>query len=275
MSIRSDQGSEEEIVPLSIVFITIGTIILLTVMAIWIVAPSTMPTKLYNIAVSFLPEGVLQVLPTPATLAFIPTRVPDQASLALLPETPLDDKELPSHFASLSEITRDEPLAGQPTRIVIPEIGLDAPVVEIGLEAVVSNGQTFYQWQVPNSYEAGWHTNSARLGQPGNIVFNGHHNIYGEVFGDLVDLNIGDKIILYDVEQAYTYQVSQTEIFLERGESLSVRLENAKWIGPTGDNRITLVTCWPKTDNSHRLVIVAQPVAEIGIEESSSTSSTQ
>ncbi len=69
MSIRSDQGSEEEIVPLSIVFITIGTIILLTVMAIWIVAPSTMPTKLYNIAVSFLPEGVLQVLPTPATLA--------------------------------------------------------------------------------------------------------------------------------------------------------------------------------------------------------------
>jgi sortase (surface protein transpeptidase) len=26
------------------------------------------------------------------------------------------------------------------------------------------------------------------------------------------------------------------------------------------DERITIVTCWPRTDNSHRLVVIAEPV---------------
>jgi len=38
-----------------------------------------------------------------------------------------------------------------------------------------------------------------------------------------------------------------------------VRQENARWIAPTDDERLTLVTCWPYTNNTHRVVVVAKP----------------
>ena len=37
-------------------------------------------------------------------------------------------------------------------------------------------------------------------------------------------------------------------------------MENAAWIMPSEDERLTLVTCWPYTSNTHRLIIVARPV---------------
>jgi sortase A len=42
---------------------------------------------------------------------------------------------------------------------------------------------------------------------------------------------------------------------------LSVRRKNAQWIMPTGDERLTLVTCWPYEwpGNSHRVIVVARP----------------
>ena len=49
-------------------------------------------------------------------------------------------------------------------------------------------------------------------------------------------------------------------ILEERDQSLDVRIENAQWIEQTDDERLTLVTCWPYTDNSHRLIVVAHPI---------------
>jgi sortase A len=37
------------------------------------------------------------------------------------------------------------------------------------------------------------------------------------------------------------------------------RLENARWIGPFPDERLTLVTCWPYTNNTHRVIVIAKP----------------
>ena len=45
----------------------------------------------------------------------------------------------------------------------------------------------------------------------------------------------------------------------EKGMPEEVRRSNAQWIAPTDDERVTLVTCWPYTSNTHRLVIVAKP----------------
>jgi sortase A len=53
--------------------------------------------------------------------------------------------------------------------------------------------------------------------------------------------------------------VSERHILPEKGQPLSVRLKNAAWIQPTTDERLTLVTCWPYTSNTHRLIIVARP----------------
>ena len=43
-------------------------------------------------------------------------------------------------------------------------------------------------------------------------------------------------------------------------EPLDVRQANARWILPTTDERVTLITCWPYESNSHRLVVIALPV---------------
>jgi LPXTG-site transpeptidase (sortase) family protein len=49
-------------------------------------------------------------------------------------------------------------------------------------------------------------------------------------------------------------------IFPERFARLEQRVENARWILPSEDERLTLITCWPYESNTHRLVLVAKPV---------------
>ena len=254
------KGTSDEIrVPLSVVFISVGMIILLTVAAIWLLMPSSMPGSVYNILRPLVPETI--ALPTPASIAIVPPTAPQPETAVLPPETlAKTDSVEDDHLVTMAEALAQEPLTGSPMRLVIPAIDLDAPVESIGVEPIVQNGQTYYQWLVPGDYIAGWHENSARLGQPGNTVLNGHHNVHGEVFRDLIDLEEGDELIMYDEEQKYTYRITTKEILPERGQPINVRLENAQWIAPTEDERITLVTCWPYTDNSHRLVVVAEPI---------------
>jgi sortase A len=46
----------------------------------------------------------------------------------------------------------------------------------------------------------------------------------------------------------------------ERGEPVEARRQNARWMNPTEDERLTMITCWPYTSNTHRLIVVAKPV---------------
>jgi sortase A len=74
-------------------------------------------------------------------------------------------------------------------------------------------------------------------------------------------LEPGDVITLYtDETQAYEYIVEDKFIVKDKGEPEAVRRENAKWIGPFNEERLTLVTCWPYTSNTHRLIVIAKPV---------------
>jgi len=148
-----------------------------------------------------------------------------------------------------------------PTRIVIPIIHLDAVVVPADSRLIKYEGKYYSQWVAPNTFAAGWHTYSAPLGVTGNTVLNGHHNEYGEVFRHLVDLKIGDEILVYSGDLAFGYEVVAKKILPERGQPTEVRLANAAWIMPTPDERLTLVTCWPYESNSHRLIVVARPAA--------------
>ena len=147
-----------------------------------------------------------------------------------------------------------------PERLVIPIINLDAPIVPIGYQESAYGGQVIDQWLTPVQFAAGWHMNSAFLGDPGNTVLNGHHNAYGMVFKDLYKLKTGDTFSVFSGSQEFQYQVVLNMLFSEGYESLSFRMENARWIEPTLDERITLVTCWPENSNTHRVVIVAYPM---------------
>ena len=146
-----------------------------------------------------------------------------------------------------------------PDKIEIPVIGLIAPVIISDYNKTKVEGETFGQWVAPSKFAAGWHPDSALLGQTGNVVINGHHNEFGEVFGELVDLELGDLIIVYYEGESFTYVVSNRLILPERFQEAAVRLQNARWLGRTDDTRLTLVTCWPADSNTHRLIIVARP----------------
>lgn len=153
----------------------------------------------------------------------------------------------------------DRPEGLIPDRLVISSISLDAPIIPTKIKEIDYQGQSYYQWLAPNKLAVGWHDSSALLGLPGNTVLNGHHNVYGEVFKDLVNVHEGDLIEVYSGEQVYKYRVVLAMLLPERFKSLTVRLENARWILPTEDERLTLITCWPYQSNTHRVIIVALP----------------
>jgi sortase A len=97
----------------------------------------------------------------------------------------------------------------------------------------------------------------------GNTVINGHHNVWGHVFGRLIYVQPGDRIILYSGDEEFNYTVVQTMILEEENQPISVRIENARWLLPSPDERVTLVTCWPQTNFTHRLVVIALPTDQV------------
>jgi sortase A len=147
-----------------------------------------------------------------------------------------------------------------PERIIISDIGLDAPVVPVSWTMIEVDGQEQPVWDLPGTRAAGWHATSASLGMPGNTVLNGHNTSNGEVFRDLYKLETGDEIVLHASRTAYTYAVTQTLVLPEAGQPLEVRLENAHYIQPTADERLTLVTCHPYGSLRYRLIVIARPI---------------
>ena len=148
-----------------------------------------------------------------------------------------------------------------PTRLVISKIGVDAPVEEVSWHVNMENGKKVKVWDVAD-YAASWHQGSAVPGSPGNTVISGHNNIKGEVFRYLVELEQGDAVDLYVGNQRYPYVVTEKYLFPEKGLSYEERNSNARWISRTVDERVTLVSCWPYTNNTHRLVVVAKPAQQ-------------
>lgn len=151
----------------------------------------------------------------------------------------------------------------EPDYLEIPSINLDAPILPEHYKEITQNDQVFIQWRVPFRKAVGWHDTTALLGEPGNTVLNGHHNAYGEVFKNLVELKEGDNILVHSGELVFKYQVNVVLLLPEKYQSLDERIKNASWIMPTNDERLTLVTCWPPESNTHRLIVVAFPEKEI------------
>ncbi len=150
-----------------------------------------------------------------------------------------------------------------PTRLVIPAISVDAPIVPVAQRLVRIGGASLAMSRAPTSYAAGWHRDSAPLGLAGNTVLNGHNANYGEIFRDLYTLEAGDIIVVYSGDVPYVHTVSNVFILREAGQSLETRRRNARHIEPTDDERLTLVTCHPYGSLRYRLIVLAQPGVSI------------
>jgi len=220
---------------------------------------------IYDSEAHFTPANnstITAVLPTPtrAVPTTIPTAIPTEPLAA-----PVFESLERTHANSLTATSQPKPTdqpqitPAIPTRLIISSINLDIPVLKATWRRILVEGHLFDQWKAPKK-AAGWHVNSALLGEVGNTVLNGHNNMDGEVFRYLDKVKVGDLIQVYGGDQVFNYIVTNTMILLENEQSIQKRLENASWIGESNDERLTLVTCWPYVSNTHRLIIVAKPV---------------
>ncbi|MBN1246965.1 MAG: sortase, partial [Anaerolineae bacterium] len=90
----------------------------------------------------------------------------------------------------------------------------------------------------------------------------GHNTGKGEVFRYLYRVEVGAEVLVAGEDaEVYAYRVGEKYILREAGQPLAARLENARYIQQTPDERLTLVTCHPYGSLANRLILIAYPVA--------------
>ncbi|MCS7039782.1 MAG: sortase [Anaerolineae bacterium] len=149
-----------------------------------------------------------------------------------------------------------------PIRLRIPALGLDTPVLPMGWHVVADAEGLRSEWDLVDD-AAGHHLDSVYPGEAGNVVLSGHNNIGGAVFRSVcvigepgVAFGLGDAMVLVDeVGREFTYRVNGWHRFPEANVSLAQRQENARYMAPTEHAQLTLITCWPPTSNTHRVVV--------------------
>jgi LPXTG-site transpeptidase (sortase) family protein len=135
--------------------------------------------------------------------------------------------------------------------IEIPALGLRAPVKAMGWDEI--------DWDSPDA-AVGWASNSTLPDQPnGNIILYGHNNINSSVFRNLADLKPGDLISVQTGDQTWKYQVDSLEILPVQNDQEESEAY-AAYFKQTYAPRLTLISCWPPTNNTHRVIVVSYPV---------------
>lgn len=173
------------------------------------------------------------------------------------PDTSVVDGESPPGRAALASIALVPTPKAPPTRLVIPAISLDVPVVPVDRAPVRGLGGPMAASRVPARRVAGWYESSASLGVAGNTVVSAHNAGYGEAFRDLYLVEAGDTIVAYSGDTPYVHTVSDVVLVQEEDRSLEGRRRNARHVEPTEDERLTLVTCHPYGSLRYRLIVVA------------------
>jgi len=148
--------------------------------------------------------------------------------------------EIPAHLQpmvqSLANLPVPTPAPDQAIRIQIPNIDIDAPVVQ---------GDGWEQLKKG----VGQNIGSANPGQTGNVVLSAHNDVYGELFRYLDKLAPGDQVVLYTQQRQYVYIVDRTAIV----EPTAVEV-----MASTGSPTVTLISCYPYLVNKQRIVVFAR-----------------
>lgn len=143
-----------------------------------------------------------------------------------------------------------------PTWIAIPSIKVDSAVEPVGYQLTDQS----LGWQTAEN-AVGWHRSSAMPGSPGNTVMSGHNATRGSrVFRDLYKIKVGAAITVTSGGVDYKYVVKDIIILPYTFASEYRRNQIAALLGQFGDERLTLITCYPWFTNTHRLIVVAHPV---------------
>lgn len=128
------------------------------------------------------------------------------------------------------------PSPDSPSRIVIPAIAIDSPVVPGDDWETLKKG-------------VGHRIGTPNPGVRGSMVMSGHNDVYGEVFRDLDKLEVGAEIFVYAGSRKFRYVIQARRIVVPTDLSP---------LNPSRESILTLITCWPYRVDNFRLIIIAQ-----------------
>src|SRR6476469_8186727 len=135
-----------------------------------------------------------------------------------------------------------------PPRIMIPSVGISAPIVRGVSEFQLAHG-------------AGHYPGTAWPGRPSTVAFAGHDVTYvrnakgGHVFGQLAEAHengnsvIGKRVIIHWHHREYLYKITKQKVVPPT--------DVAVLRGPKYGHRLVLTTCYPRYSAAKRLVTIA------------------
>jgi LPXTG-site transpeptidase (sortase) family protein len=142
------------------------------------------------------------------------------------------------HFASAaSGFASSFPAPGLPERLIIPAIGVNAAVQDVGL---FWNGDG--AMSIPTNFtDVGWYDDGPRPGMAGNAVIDGHldgRNVKEAVFYNLDKLVPGDLVEVQDsTGKILKFQVVKTEAVPYNATTTDI------FFGDHSAARLNLITC--------------------------------
>ena len=154
------------------------------------------------------------------------------------PDVPLHLQQWvqPASVPAASMAIEVKQAANAPTRIVIPKISVDAPIVDNITWEDLKKG-------------VGHLPGSAYPGERGNLYLAAHNDVYGEIFRYLYKLEPGDEYFIYAGEQKFRYVVKEKRI---------INPTDVEVMLPTTEPVATLQTCHPYLVDTQRLVVIGE-----------------
>ncbi|CAG0956766.1 Sortase D [Anaerolineae bacterium] len=139
---------------------------------------------------------------------------------------------------SVAAVPVPTPGPRSPTRLVIPAINVDWPIVP---------GDGWDELKQGIGHRVG----SVNPGERGNIILSGHNDVYGEPLRDLEKLDVGKEVTVFAGNTAFRYIVKAKRI---------VAPTDLTVLSASRNPIVTLITCTPYRVDTHRLIIIGELV---------------
>lgn len=151
----------------------------------------------------------------------------------------------------------DLDIAPYDNRIIIPKIGKNVPLVDVGIHSSFDfdHIENIFMRELEKGIVR--YPGTAKPGEKGNSFIFGHSSNYpwmkGEynsVFALLDELSFGDEVIVYFNQKKYTYIIKEKKV---------VKPGNVKILDRDPEKKeLSLMTCWPIGTTLNRLIVFAE-----------------
>jgi sortase A len=168
---------------------------------------------------------------------------------------PQDEKEVEEKVVINKPVVIEEEAKEIPEEI--KNFGISIEKIDV-LAPIVANVSGFSKKAYNDKLREGVaHLDQTSLpGQGNNIFIFGHSSSligdgpYSEIFSKLDNLEKGNDIVVYYQNTEHYYSIEEKRIVSKNEVSVA---------GPTEDEQLTLMTCWPLGTDEKRLIVTAKP----------------